>query len=71
MKKEGGYEFADNSRITDTLSFFKLDDRFVFDADSYHDNSSVDFTFANQILERERLSSLTYLEKIINSIKQS
>lgn len=71
MKKEGGYEFADNSRITDTLSFFKLDDRFVFDADSYNDNSSVDFTFANQILERERLSSLTYLEKIINSIKQS
>ena len=37
----------------------------------YNDNSSVDFTFANQILERERLSSLTYLEKIINSIKQS
>ena len=71
MKKEGGYEIADNSRITDTLSFFKLDDRFVFDADSYNDNSSVVSTFANQILERERLSSLTYLEKIINSIKQS
>ena len=71
MKKEGGCEIADNSRITDTLSFFKLDDRFVFDADSYNYNSSVDFTFANQILERERLSSLTYLEKIINSIKQS
>ena len=71
MKKEGGYEIADNSRITDTLSFFKLDDRFVFDADSFDDNGSVDFTFANQILERERLSSLTYLEKIINSIKQS
>lgn len=65
MKREGDLNTSDNSRILDLLRLFgfekclKEDDSHCFEIDS------LDFSNANEILARERKTSMKYLKSIV------
>lgn len=66
MKRSGGYGSSDNSRITDTLNFFGLGDRFCEDENTNISDTIIDYNSVNKILDDERKRSFDYIEKIIN-----
>jgi len=58
-----------NSRITNILSLFNLNNRFT---DNFSDSKviDIDYTEANKILDNERQKSVDYLKKILNGASE-
>lgn len=56
-----------NSRIYNLLRLSKLDTRIASDSKDIEELFSIDFTDANNILKRERIKSLEYLEKSLKN----
>lgn len=55
-----------NSRLINILELFKLQDRFIKEGEDIDLSRSIDYEKINPILERERIKSLEYIERVLN-----
>lgn len=65
LKVEGGSKAMDNSRITDILTRFNLNDRLIDEGFSLT-YSPIDYTMVSPLIEKERADSWAYLKESLS-----